>query len=411
MLGPAPHIFRSQLEGLQTATGYATKLKERYRVLHTNEVPVIFSLMHLSVLSGVQWDELRAVTKRLHPAYDYKVYPKRKKSGGIRWISIPKPQLHTAQTWIALNILRSPGVLAQVHRAGTAYSKGSSILKNAQPHVGAPWLLKIDIESFFESISERQVYWAFRHLGYSALLSFEMARICTRVIPSNPDKERKRDHQARWRKKESDLEPGPYPAAPIGHLPQGAPTSPMLSNLVAAKVDKEVQSVADTYGASYTRYADDLVLSFTTGPKERLEGVLSTIRLILGESGFTINRKKTRLLGPGARKVVTGLLVNDASPRLPRDLKAHLATALYHLEMRGIASCSNWVGSKHPLAYLDHLAGLVQFAHFVEPDYAQELSERLRAVVAKEPELMSLLTAFGPDGGTALTSAANPLRG
>lgn len=410
MLGPAPHVFRSQLDHLHANPSYTAKLQERYRILQNNRVPIVFSLMHFSVLAGVQWNELRAVVRRQHPGSDYRVYPKQKRSGGLRWISIPTPQLHAAQTWIAQNILRSPGVQAQVHRASTAYSEGSSILANAQPHAGAPWLLKIDIQSFFESVSERQVYWVFRRLGYSALLSFEMARICTRVIPPTPDKERRRDHQKRWQEKLTIMDEGPYPSAPIGHLPQGAPTSPMLSNLVMAGIDDQIQAIADASGAIYTRYADDLVLSFTNGPVKRLEHILRAIRKVLGDSGFTINRKKTRVLGPGARKVVTGLLVDSPEPRLPRDLKAHLETALYHMENRGIANCSNWEGSKHPLAYLDHIAGLVQFAYSIEPDYAQRLFGRLRLIVGKEPELMNLLTQFGPDGKTTLTKTAHKPR-
>jgi RNA-directed DNA polymerase len=177
----------------------------------------------------------------------------------------------------------------------------------------------------------------------------------------------------------------------------------MLSNLVMAHLDSQIEDLAVAERAVYTRYADDLVLSFTAGPVQRLEGILGRIRLILGRGGFTINRKKTRVLGPGARKVVTGLLANSSSPRLPRDVKAHLEVAIYHLEKRGIANCSAWVGAKHPLSYLDHLAGLVQFASSVEPDYAHDLWLRLRSIAGKEPDLMALLTDFGPDGKTTLT--------
>ncbi len=212
-----------------------------------------------------------------------------------RWITVPSPQLHAVQNWIAHTILGSAGAIAKVHPAATAYSKGSTILKNAQPHAGAPWILRIDIQSFFESVSERQVYHAFRTLGYNALLSFEMARICTRVIPSNPNKMHKREGQARWQEKRTVRDVGPYPNAQIGHLPQGAPTSPMLSNLIAAPIDEQIQSIANAHGAVYTRYADDIVLSFSSGPKERIEGVLTTLRRILGEHGFVLNRKKTRI--------------------------------------------------------------------------------------------------------------------
>lgn len=401
MLGPAPHTFRSHLASLDPKPEYKATLNERYRILHDNKVPVVFTLMHLSVLAGVQYDYLRSIAMRLR-ANDYTVYPKRKRSGGTRWISVPSPQLAATQRWIASNILTSPGVLSRVHPAAKAYSRRSSIIKNAEAHAGAAWLIKIDIEGFFESISERQVYWAYRELGYPALLSFEMARISTRVIHSAPEQERRRDGQARWKKPTSEKN-CPYQADIIGHLPQGAPTSPMLSNLVARHIDEAVQAIAEHNDGVYTRYADDLVLSFTTGPKSRLVGILSEVRTIIGKSGFTMNRKKTRVLGPGARKIVTGLLVNEASPRIPKDMRAHLDLALYQLEKRGIADCSNWERSKHPLSYLDHIGGLIQFAHTVEPTYAESLSRRLHAVLQREAELLDVLLTFGPEGQTKFT--------
>lgn len=403
MLGPAPHIFSSELLREGFAPAYAEKLQSRYHDLRTRSVPVVFTLMHLSKLSGVQWSVLRSVANRMHPGADYKVYPKRKRSGGNRWISVPTPQLCATQTWIAHNILNSAGALAMVHPAATAYAKGSSVLKNAQPHAGAPWILKIDIQSFFESVSERQVYHALRRLGYNALLSFEMARICTRVIPSNPEKPQRRDHQARWQEKRTAHETGPYPKAHVGHLPQGAPTSPMLSNLVAAPIDAAIQSIADTHGAMYTRYADDLVLSFPSGPRERIEEVLIRVRRLLGDHGFILNRKKTRILGPGARKIVTGLLVNPDSPRLPRGFKAHLSAALYHLNKHGIVNCSSQMGSKHPLSYLDHVRGLIQFAHSIEPGFADKMSSRLESLLNKERDLVDLLESYAPAGHIDLT--------
>jgi len=177
----------------------------------------------------------------------------------------------------------------------------------------------------------------------------------------------------------------------------------MLSNLIAAPIDKQIQAVADSHGAVYTRYADDLALSFSSGPKERIEQILTTLRRILGEHGFALNRKKTRILGPGARKIVTGLLVNSASPRLPRGFKVHLSAALYQLENRGIADCANWMRSKHPLSYLDHLGGLIQFAHSVEPEFAKEMFARIEAVIEKERDFIDLLEAFAPAGRTNLT--------
>lgn len=403
MLNPAPHIFNSQLARRGFHPEYAEKLRTRFETLRSRSVPVIFTLMHLSMLSGVEWEALRSVVKRIHPESHYKVYPKRKRQGGLRWITVPTHQLHATQTWIANNILKSDGAVALLHPAATAYSAGHSTFKNAEPHAGAPWIIRIDIQSFFESVSERQVYHAFRRLGYVSLLSFEMARICTRVVPSSEEKHRKRDNQPRWKGTATSSGVAPYPAASIGHLPQGAPTSPMLSNLVLAPIDAQIQAEAKKHDAVYTRYADDLILSFSAGPKKRLEEVLSSVRRILGDHGFVLNRKKTRILGPGARKIVTGLLVDRERPRLPRGFKAHLSVAIYHLEKRGIADCSQRMKSKHPFSYLDHLAGQLQYAYSIEPEFAREMFERIEASLIRERPVIDLLRTFGPAGKTNLT--------
>ncbi len=403
MLSPAPHIFRSQLARQDFHPEYVEKLRAQFEALRSNSVPVIFTLMHLSILSGVSWEALRSVVKRTNLEADYKVYPKRKRQGGLRWITVPTHQLHATQTWIANNILKSGGAVALLHPAATAYAEGHSTFKNAEPHAGAPWIVRIDIQSFFESISERQVYHAFRRLGYTALLSFEMARICTRVVPSSEAKHRKRDDQLRWKANTASREVVPYPTHTIGHLPQGAPTSPMLSNLVLAPIDAHIQATAEKYAAVYTRYADDLVLSFSIGPKERAEEVLSSVRRILGVHGFVLNRKKTRILGPGARKIVTGLLVDRERPRLPRMFKAHLSAAVYHLEKRGVADCSQYMSSKHPFSYLDHLAGQLQYAYSIEPEFARAMFKRIEAILNREQQLIDLLKTFGPPGKTNLT--------
>ncbi len=243
--------------------------------------------MHLSMLSGVEWRSSSLSGKADTPESHYKVYPKRKRQGGLRWITVPTHQLHATQTWIANNILKSDGAVALLHPAATAYSAGHSTFKNAEPHAGAPWIIRIDIQSFFESVSERQVYHAFRRLGYVSLLS------ALRWLGSAPGSSL---HLKRsigrgiinpvGRGLRHPVGLPPYPAASIGHLPQGAPTSPMLSNLVLAPIDAQIQAEAKKHDAVYTRYADDLILSFSAGPKKRLEEVLSSVRRILGDHGF-----------------------------------------------------------------------------------------------------------------------------
>jgi RNA-directed DNA polymerase len=395
MLGPTRHQFERGLTSLSADRGYKEALKQRFQEMRSRQVPVIFSLMHLAVLSGVHWTRLRSVVKRERLKEDYHVYPKQKSSGGQRWICVPAIEVRAVQNWIAAHILNSPGATARLSEASVAYSKGCSILHNAEQHAGAPWMVKIDIHNFFESVSERQVYWVFRKLGYSALLSFEMARICTRVAPPAVDRFRQRDVKWRWNEQNGGLRhSAPYDASQSGHLPQGAPTSPMLSNLIAVKLDDQVTAIASEFGGVYTRYADDLIVSFSEGSRATCQALLQRIRHVLGDHGFVVNRKKTHILGPGARKTVTGLIVNDAQPRLKRQTKNHIEVALYYIDKKGLIEHARFVRSKHPIAYLNHLSGLIEFARSIEPAFGERALQRLQAVYAKNAELMGTLAEF-----------------
>ena len=149
------------------------------------------------------------------------------------------------QRWINQNILS----LKPPHRASFAYHRDGGVLRAAQIHCRCKWLVKLDIRDFFDSVKERQVYRVFRSLGYGALLSFELARICTR----RPEHNRLG-------------EPASY-GVPVyrkgaeGRLPQGAPTSPALANLAVSNLDERLQAIANARGWTYTRYADDLAFS------------------------------------------------------------------------------------------------------------------------------------------------------
>jgi len=395
MLGPTRHQFERELTPLHADRGYKEALKQRFKEMQSRKVPVVFSLMHLSVLSGVGWSRLRAIVRRDRLKKDYQVYPKQKSSGGQRWICVPAIELRAVQSWIATHILNSEGALARLNDCSQAYAKGCSILHNAEQHAGAPWMVKVDIHSFFESVSERQVYWAFRRLGYPALLSFEMARICTRVAPPALDRSRERDLKWRWNERNRGHRPlAPYDASQGGHLPQGAPTSPMLSNLIAVDLDERISEIASKSGGVYTRYADDLVVSFSQSSRTDCQAVLRNIRRVLGAHGFVVNRKKTHILGPGARKTVTGLVVNDVKPRLKRQTKSHIDVALHYIETKGLLEHAQFVRSKHPISYLNHLSGLIEFARAIEPVYGGKALLRLQAIYTKNSELLGALAEF-----------------
>jgi len=350
--------------------------------------------MHLAHLSGTSWSSLRATVARSKD--NYTTFEIRKRSGGNRRICVPAPALKLAQGWIHKHILCSPGALALLQQASTAYAPGSSIKMNASAHAGAAWLIKLDIKDFFESISERQVYHVFKSLfGYPALLSFEMARLCTRVVPPRNDGvARRRERMWRWTNRASKHF-SPYSCVTaVGHLPQGAPTSAMLANLVAVEIDKQIQAIADANDATYTRYADDIVLTLSDGTRSHCDAILQKVAHVVNTAGFRVNRKKSYVRGPGARKVVTGLVINDDRPRLTKASREEIKLALYHIKKHGLLSHSERRHSKNPLGYLNHLVGLIYFARSIEEDFGARALIELRTIMADHRDLLSVLQTF-----------------
>jgi RNA-directed DNA polymerase len=214
------------------------------------------------------------------------------------------------QRWIAQNILCQ----IDPHPASHAFAPGRDIVGAAKRHAGCHWLVKVDVRHFFESITEPSVYCVFRELGYSALVAFEMGRLCTRLHSNQ---------YPFWPGSFEEAEAiTPYRRGAPGHLPQGAPTSPMLANLAVRGLDQRFEALAWERGWIYTRYADDLAFS-TTGPSSRGRAMaLATLaeRELLA-IGLIANRQKTTVVPPGARKILLGLLVDRAPPRLTRALR------------------------------------------------------------------------------------------
>ncbi|MFO0452154.1 MAG: RNA-directed DNA polymerase, partial [Pseudomonadota bacterium] len=157
----------------------AIEIGERI-IANDHRIQPVFTLRHLSSLADVDYDMLRTGVSRSN-ADPYRIFRIRKRpaaglSAGFRVICVPEPWLSKVQRWIVDHIL----AFAQPHNASVAYAKGSDIKDAALLHCGCRWLIKLDIRNFFESVSEIDVYSVFRELNFEPLISFEMARLCTR---------------------------------------------------------------------------------------------------------------------------------------------------------------------------------------------------------------------------------------
>ena len=292
-------------------------------------LPPVFTLRHLAYQVDADYGLLRAIISRsLQDPYEVFRIRKRPSSMGerrFRVICVPNPELMRVQRWIAQNILS----YANPHSASAAYAKGSTIFAGAEPHCGCRWLIKLDVCNFFETINEISVYRVFRSFGYQALVAFELTRLCTRLGKRTPLRigQRWRAHLGRR------TVIGSYSVWRMGHLPQGAPTSPMLANLAVISFDGEVNEIANWHGLIYTRYADDIALSTAEKDFSRTAAgkVIGEVYAAMGRYGLSPNVTKTRASSPASRKVVLELLVDGPAPRLSREFKANLRRHLHYL--------------------------------------------------------------------------------
>lgn len=380
MISASPHLYRQRALERGVSTQIIERAIDQSQPPDRQGLPAILTLRHFTKLVGVDYEYVRLIIERKHDGY--RAFSIRKRRGGSRLIAAPEPKLAAIQRWIADNIL----LKRPTHSASHAYSKGASSIKCASLHLGSRWLIKIDIHDFFESITERSVYFVFRECGYQPLISFELARLCTRISMG------KSVANPKW-----SIEPArrlagltAYRSYTMGHLPQGAPTSPMLSNLTSAALDETFQKLADKYKLVYTRYSDDI--AFSTGgefSKEKAAHLISESEHILISFGHVLHRRKITIAPPGARKVVLGLLVDGAYLKLPREFRNKLSDHVRGIEKFGLAAHAINRHFASLWGLTRHLGGLLIYANAIDPKFASPLRKRLEDALKEETWLRS----------------------
>ena len=298
---------------------------------------------------------------RLHKAvlrtYRYRWVPRR--YGRPRLLEIPGPLLKRAQRALLDSLINH----VPPHPAAHGFRPGRSAITNATPHCGRAVVVRFDLADFFPSVPVGRIYALFRTLGYPALVARLLAGLCTTRLPTDVWKARPdpaldgADHSA-WQRLSAR------------HLPQGAPTSPAVANLVAYRLDCRLTGLATALDATYTRYADDLTFSGSPELARRTGRLAHLVAVIAGEEGFTLHHRKTRIERRGERQTVTGVIVNTR-PNFPRAefdlLKAILTNCVRH----GPAN-QNRRGRTDFRAYL---AGKVAHAAAINPGRGRKLWE------------------------------------
>lgn len=231
-------------------------------------LPYIDSSHHLAGYLGVSPSLIRQIIHK--PSYHYREFPLTKANGDKRLISTPKTYLKVVQWWIADNILEKIELSDCVH----GFRRNRSYVSNAVAHKGSKHVLNVDVKSFFDNIGIDVIFNVFSSLGYGEAGSLVLSSLTSKN----------------------------------GIAPTGAPTSPMIANAAFRQIDTQLSNYAANKGLKYTRYADDLTFS---GMSWIEHDIVEDVSKIVESGGFQLNTSKTKFMGPGDRKEVTGVVINS----------------------------------------------------------------------------------------------------
>ena len=283
--------------------------------------------------------ELRQLSWYANPKLGGKRYTEfkiKKKSGTDRFIHSPVNGLKSIQKTLGF-VLQC---VYEPHTAAMGFVKDRSIVDNAKLHVGSKYVYNIDLKDFFPSIDQARVWKCFQLKPFNLFGEItnqysvdsgwvtekrvgrkDIANILASLCCTEMEVERKNE-TGEWEKVKRNV------------LPQGAPTSPVITNIVCQKLDYLLTGVSKRFGLKYSRYADDITFSSMHNVYQPESEFLKELHRIIAEQNFHIKESKTRLQKDGYRKEVTGLLVNEKVNVQQRYIK-QLRMWLYYWERYG----------------------------------------------------------------------------
>jgi retron-type reverse transcriptase len=237
---------------------------------------------------GYSTDALRA----MRPAYTE--FRKQKRGGGVRVLFAPDANTKGVQRRILALVLNA----SRSHPAAYGYERGRGTVDHANVHAGQAVVIGIDIRDFFPSTDAAWVREYFIAVGWDAKAAGVLTKLTT--------------HD--------------------GSLPQGAPTSPKLSNLVNHLLDARLQALAKAFGARYSRYADDITFSLAHDDQRLVKNLVNLTSSVLFDCGYQMhNKKKLFVRRKHQRQQICGLVVNNGPPRVSRETKRMLRAVEHRL--------------------------------------------------------------------------------
>ncbi len=323
------------------------------------DIPKLESTDNLAAWLGISKPRLEgfADTRGLERKYSqphqqhYHYLWKPKRVGADRLLEIPKSNLRAIQRQIHTEILQH----IPLHPACHGFRRERSCVTFAQAHCSERRVIRMDLRRFFTSVPLRRIHAIYSGIGYRTEVARLLSGLCSNQTPYDV---LRTNHKSKWRQNQQFTAP---------HLPQGAPTSPALSNLAAWKLDVRLSALMKHMDGNYTRYADDLAFSGDYS-KAEANNLVNLVRCIVEDEGFTVNHRKTKIMTLASRQRLTGLSINQ-HVNYPREKYDELKAILYNCGRFGPTSQNR---RKHP-NFKAHLQGRVAHVHSINPQRALRL--------------------------------------
>ncbi|MFG4001367.1 reverse transcriptase domain-containing protein [Flavobacterium aquidurense] len=303
------------------SSDYINKCLSYANPLLENNLPVVYNIDHLSGLVGYNISYIKRAVK--FQKYFYREFEIEKRNGKKRTLYEPLPSLKEIQLWILNEILYK----LKVSRYAKAYVPKRSIKEHTIYHTDEPFVLTLDIKKFFNSIKFEYVESLFRNIGYSEKMSNLFTKLCFR------------DNE----------------------LPQGAPTSPYISNLILKEFDSAVSNYCMGNKIKFTRYADDLAFSGNLNAEE----IEKLVKDELSKIGLELNDDKRKLMEPNQPQLISGIIVNKKA-QLPKKVRNSLRNEMYYIKKFGLENHLEQTKQKKT-NYIKHLLGRINYLLQINP--------------------------------------------
>ncbi len=271
---------------------------------------------------------------------------------GVRLVAAPKPRLKEIQRRLLRHVLAP----ISLHDAAHGGVPGRSVRTAVTPHAGATVVIRADLAAFFDSIPAGRVWNLLRVAGLPEGVARTVTGLVTTVVPATV----LHTHRAH-------LDPAARSRARVPHLPIGAPTSPVLANLLCYALDRRLAGLAERFGAAYTRYVDDLIFSGGSYLRSRRARFVELVDQIVRAEGFALNDRKTVVLGDAGRQALLGTVINH-HPTLVRAERDELRAILHNCATHGWRSQARGRDN-----YGDHLRGRIAWAAGLDPALGAKL--------------------------------------